>query len=81
MALLAQLVDVGDLLRVTWAAFAAGVGIAVVFSIVILGFARAVDMRSEGRTAAMLGYMVLMAVALIAVLATVALGIVVMISR
>lgn len=81
MAPIAQIVDVGDLLRVTWAAFAAGVGIAVVFSVVILGFARAIDMRSEGRTGAMLGYLVLMVVALAVVLAAVGLGLAVMVSE
>lgn len=81
MAPLAQIVDVDALLRVVWAAFAAGVGVAVVFSVVIVGFARAIDMRSEGRPVAMLAYMALMTVGLAIVLAALALGIVVMASE
>jgi cation transporter-like permease len=81
VAPLAQIVDVGDLLNVVFASLLAGVGVCVVFSLVIVGFARAVDMRRDGRSAAAAAYFVLMAVAFAAVLALAAFGIAVMASK
>lgn len=78
MAPLAQIVDVGDLLSVIWSSLAAGVGVCVVFSIAILGFARAVDMRQEGNAIAMAAYSVVTVVGVVAVLALVVFGVVVM---
>lgn len=81
MAPLAQIVDVGGLVEVIWAALLAGVGLCVIFSLAIVGFARAVDMRSEGRPAAAFGYLALMAVAFTGVLALAAFGVAVMASK
>lgn len=81
MAPLAQIVDVGGLVEVVWASLLAGVGICVVFSLVIVGFARAVDMRSEGRPVAAVGYLALMAVAFTGVVALAAFGVAVMASK
>jgi hypothetical protein len=81
MTPLAEIVDVGDLLNVVWTSLAAGVGVCIVFSIAILGFARSVDMRQEGNAIAMACYAVLTVVAVVAVLVLVTFGVVVMTSK
>lgn len=50
MALLAAIVDSGDLLMTIAASFVAGLGIALVASLGIWGGARYVDLSQEGRT-------------------------------
>lgn len=81
MAPLAQIVDVGDLINVIVASLLAGVGVCVVFSLVIVGFARAVDMRREGRAVAAFAYLALMTVAFAGVLGLAAFGVAVMASK
>jgi ABC-type uncharacterized transport system permease subunit len=80
-ALLAQVVDVGDLLNVVWTSFVAGIGVCMVFSLAIFGFARATDMRREGNAVAAGIYVTMMAVAFAAVLALVVFGVIVMTSK
>ncbi len=52
-------VDIGLLWQVIWVSVVAGVGISALFSLVILGGARAGDARRAGRDGAALGYVAL----------------------
>jgi hypothetical protein len=79
--LIAEVVDWDGLLRVLWASSLAGVGVSVAFAVAILGTTRAVDRRRDGRTAEAGLFAVVGAVALAAVAAAIALGIVAMISK
>jgi hypothetical protein len=44
-------VALGDLFQVIWVATLSSVGVAVLFSLALLGYARAADARRAGRTA------------------------------
>lgn len=81
MAPLAQILDIGDLISVVWTSLAAGIGVCLVFSLAIVGFARATDTRREGQGVAMVAYTLLALVALAAVLALVVFGVIVMTSK
>jgi len=81
VTVLAQIIDVGDLLSVIWTSLLAGIGVCFVFSLTIIGFARATDMRREGHGAAMILYSALAVLSLAAVLALVIFGVVVMTAR
>jgi len=81
VALLAEVIDVGDLISVIWTSFVAGIGVCIVFSIAIFGFARAVDMRREGNTAVAAIYWTLMLVAFSAVMVVVVFGVIVMTAK
>jgi cation transporter-like permease len=81
VSLLADVVDVGDLLNVVWTSLVAGIGVCAVFSLAIVGFARALDMRREGQAVAASAYVVLMIVAFAAVMAVVVFGVIVMTSK
>ncbi len=81
MPLLAQVIDVGDLVNVIWTSIVAGIGVCIVFSLAINGFARATDMRREGNGVAAAGFMALGIVSLAAVLALVVFGVIVMTSK
>ncbi|HYI99157.1 MAG TPA: hypothetical protein VEX36_05690 [Thermoleophilaceae bacterium] len=81
MVLLADVVDMGDLLNVVWTSLVAGIGVCAVFSLAIVGFARALDMRREGQAVAASAYAVLMVVAFVAVMAVVIFGVIVMTSK
>lgn len=81
MALIADVVDMGDLLNVVWTSLVAGIGVCAVFSLAIVGFARAIDMRREGQAVAASAYLVLMVVAFVAVMAVVVFGVIVMTSK
>ena len=75
MLLASTLVDTDALLKVIWFSLAAGVGGTAAFSIAIVGAARFVDMRREGRTAEAGAFAIIAALALGVCLAAVALGI------
>ena len=81
MAPLAQVLDVGDLVNVIWTSIVAGLGVCLVFSLAIIGFARATDMRREGAVVAMAVYMALGLISLAAVLALVVYGVIVMTAK
>jgi hypothetical protein len=68
-------VDTQLLWEVIWVSFAAGLGISVLFSLVILGSARAADSRRTGRAGAAAGWAALAAVAFLLFAAGVALGV------
>jgi hypothetical protein len=81
VTLLAEIVDVGDLVNVVWTAFVAGIGVCAIFSLAIFGFARGTDMRREGATIAAGAYFTLMFIAFVVVMAVVVFGVIVMTSK
>jgi hypothetical protein len=78
---LATVVDTGALLRAVVAAFIAGVGVTLIFSLAILGAARFADLSRDGRRVAAASFGALAVVALAAAAAAVTIGIIVMISK
>ena len=77
----ATVVDTKALLDVVWSSLLAGVGIAALFSLAIVGAARFSDMRRDGRMLEAGMFAALMALALGASAAAVVLGVVVMASK
>jgi len=77
-ALGSTIVDWGTLGKVALASLVSGVGIAIVFSLAIVGAARFADMRRDGRAIEASAYAVLLTLSLAAVAGAVVLGIVVM---
>ena len=75
---MATIVDTTALWQTVVAAAVAGVGVSLVFAIAILGIARFVDLSRDGRGAAAFAFGAVAAVALVACLAAVVLGVVVM---
>jgi cytosine/adenosine deaminase-related metal-dependent hydrolase len=76
--LAAAIVDWKTLGKVALWSLGTGVGLALVFSLAIVGAARFADMRRDGRSIEAGGYAVLLVVSLAAVTAAVVLGIIVM---
>jgi hypothetical protein len=76
--MLATVVDTNALLKTVVAAFVAGVGVTLIFSLAILGAARFVDLNRDGRQAAAVAFGALTVVALAAAAALVTIGIIVM---
>jgi hypothetical protein len=76
--LASTIVDWSTLGKVAIASLASGVGVAIVFSLAIVGAARFADMRRDGRAVEAGAYAVLLALSLAAVVGAVVLGIVVM---
>jgi hypothetical protein len=74
-------VDTHLLWQVIWVSFAAGLGIAVLFSLVILASARAADSRRLGAGGAAAGWLVLAVLAFLLFGAGVVLGVQEMISK
>ncbi len=58
-------VDTGALLKVLYSSLVAGVGVAVVFSLAVLGATRSADMRRAGRSGAATGYAALAGLAIL----------------
>jgi hypothetical protein len=81
MIVLGDVVHTGELIEVVWTSLAAGIGVCAVFSLAIVGFARALDMRREGQAVAASAYFALMVVAFLAVMAVVVFGVIVMTSK
>jgi hypothetical protein len=78
---LATIVDVGALWKTIAAAFVSAVGVTLVFSVGILGAARFAEVSRDGRPVAAALFGVLTLIALAAVAAAVAIGIIVMTSK
>lgn len=78
MSLIATVVDTKALGETVASAFAAGVGVALVYSIAIFGAARFAEMGREGRTASAVAYGVLAVVAALTFVAVIVIGIIVM---
>ena len=76
--MLATIVDTQALLKTVVAAFIAGVGVTLIFSLAILGASRFVDRSRDGRPAAAVAFGALGLVALLGALAAVTMGIIVM---
>ena len=74
-------VDTGLLWQVIWVSFAAGLGIAVLYSLVIVGSARAAEARRTGDGVAAAGWLALAVVAFVLFAGGVALGVSEMISK
>jgi hypothetical protein len=69
-------IEVHLLLRVLYAAFAAGVGAALVFSLAVYGLVRSNDMRREQRSLAAAGYGTLGAIGLLLTVALIVVGLI-----
>ena len=76
--MLATIVDTEALLKTIVAAFIAGVGVTLIFSLAILGASRFADLSRDGRSAGAIAFGALAVVALLAALVAVAVGIIVM---
>jgi hypothetical protein len=76
--MLATIVDTQALLKTVVAAFVAGVGVTLIFSLAILGASRFADMSRDGRPVVAIAFGVLGLAALLAALAAVTVGIIVM---
>jgi hypothetical protein len=74
-------VDTAKLFELVWAALLAGVAVAVLFSVLIVGATRATDMRREGRQGAATLYLGLSFAAGLACLAAIAFGLAVIVSK
>jgi Na+/H+-dicarboxylate symporter len=70
------LIDTGALLKMLYTSLIAGVSVAVIFSVAILGAARSGDLRREGRAGAATAYAVLGVAALVLAIAIVIFGLV-----
>ena len=76
--MLATVVDTQALLSTSAAAFIAGVGVTLIFSLAILGASRFVDMTRDGRPAAAIAFGAVGVLALLAAGTAVTIGIIVM---
>ncbi|HEX3263785.1 MAG TPA: hypothetical protein VHR37_08990 [Solirubrobacterales bacterium] len=76
--MLATIVDTQALLKTIAAAFIAGVGVTMIFSLAILGASRFVDMARDGRPAAAIAFGAVGIAALLAAGTAVTIGIIVM---
>jgi uncharacterized membrane protein len=74
-------IDWGQLGELVWAAAAAGIAVAVAFSVLIVGATRASDLRRAERGGAAAAYAVLATLAALAVTAIVAIGISIIVSK
>jgi hypothetical protein len=72
----AALIDTGALLKMVYWSLLAGVGVAVIFSIAVLGASRSSDMRRANRSGAATGYAAVAIVALVLAAAIVVYGLV-----
>jgi hypothetical protein len=76
--MLATIVDTQALLKTIAAAFIAGVGVTLIFSLAILGASRFVDMTRDGRPAAAIAFGAVGVAALLAAGTAVTIAIIVM---
>jgi hypothetical protein len=74
----ASIVDWDAVLTVVWASAAAGIGVTAAYGLVILGTTRAVDLSRDGRLAEALLFGFVGAAGIVAVLAGIVFGIVVL---
>jgi hypothetical protein len=79
--MLATVVETDALLETIAAAFVAGVGVTLVFSLAIMGAARFADLSRDGHPVAAVAFGALALVALAAAVAAVTIGIIVMTSK
>jgi hypothetical protein len=74
-------VAASDILQVVWVSLMAGVGITLMFSLVVLGGGRSANARRTGHDAAATGYAVLATVAFLVFAAGVVYGVHIMLSK
>jgi hypothetical protein len=74
--MIAGLLDIHALLKMLYSSLAAGVGVAVVFSVAVLGVIRAADMRRSDRALAAAAYAALAAAGLLLAVGAVIYGLV-----
>ncbi len=74
----ATILDTKALLETVVSAFIAGVGVTLIFSLAIVGASRFADMNRDGRPVAAIAFGAMGIVALLAALAAVTVGIIVM---
>ena len=74
-------VDFHALGQVIWVSFAAGIGVTVLFSLVIFGLGRAGEARRSGDGSSAAGYLALTTVAALLFAAVVVFGVVVMLNK
>jgi uncharacterized membrane protein len=74
-------IDTGQLFELVWAAAVAGIAVAIVFALIILGTTRSDDLRRAGRDGAAGAYLVLAGAAALAMTAGVVFGISVVVTR
>jgi hypothetical protein len=74
-------VDTGLLWQVIWVSFAAGIGISALFSLVILGGARAADSRRSGHDGVAAAWAALAVLAFVLFAAGVVLGVQAMVTK
>ncbi len=72
----AAAINVGALAKMLYSALAAGLSVAVIFSIVILGAVRSTDMRRAGRVTAANGYALLAGIGVVLVAGVVVYGLI-----
>jgi hypothetical protein len=72
----AAAVNVGALVKMLYSALAAGISVALIFSIVILGSVRSIDMRRAGRGTAAAAYAALATVGVLLVTGVVVYGLI-----
>lgn len=70
-----------DLLQVVWVSLLAGIGVTASFSLVILGSARAAESRRAGNGAAAAAFAVLSGVALLAFVAGLVFGLLIILNK
>ena len=74
-------VEVGKLVEVMWVSLLAGVGISVVFSLVVYSGARAGELRRAGHSGTASAFAVLSVLALLAFLAGVIVGVAILLNK
>ncbi len=79
--MLSGFIDAGALAKTVAAAFVAGVGITLVFSVAIYGVVRFAELGRAGRNSAALAYGGIAALAGLAFVATIVIGIIVMTAK
>jgi hypothetical protein len=73
---MSAVVNVTALLKMLYSSLAAGMGVALIFSIVILGTVRSTDMRRSGRGTAAAAYAALATVGVVLAIAVVVYGLI-----
>lgn len=72
----AAVINFGALAKMLYSAAAAGIGVALIFSIVVLGAVRSTDMRRDRRSAAAAAYAALATVGVVCVAGVVVYGLI-----
>jgi hypothetical protein len=78
---IASVVDWDALIQVIWVSLVAGVGVTVLFSLVIFGFGRAGEARRSGDESSALAYGALAVLAMVVFAAAVVFGVTVMLNK